>query len=145
MIPAKRRGAYWKKAATVHSRQLEPWLKRFWINALAFILFMPTHILLQTGYYEQLMRITGIRALTQTIWLSLFKVSVVSLCGTGVAAASLRTVKSTGCTVGESAAYRFIGRVPGLSFAVMFRIVFWGTLLPWIALYCPHFIHLLFR
>ena len=33
-------------------------------------------------------------------------VSVVSSCGTGTASASLRTVKSKGCTVGESAAYR---------------------------------------
>ena len=76
-----------------------------------------TQILLQTGYYEQfsglLRRITGIRALTQTIWLGLYKVSVVFLCGTGVAVASLSTVKSRGCTVGDSAAYRFIGRVPG--------------------------------
>ena len=95
-------------------------------------------ILLQTGSYEQfsgqLRRITGIRALTQKIWLTLYKVSVVSLCGTGVAAASLSTVKSRGCTVGESAAYRFIGRVPGLSFVVMFRTVFWGTLWPYIVL-----------
>ena len=43
----------------------------------------------------------------------------------GTAAASLSTVKSRDCTVGE-AAYRFIGRVPAVPFVDMFRTVFWG-------------------
>ena len=81
----------------------------------------------------------------KTIWLSLYKVSVVSLCGTGVAAASLSTVKSRGCTVGESAAYRFIGRVPGSFPLLSCFVLFSGDAL---TIHCSpvsHFIYLLFR
>lgn len=130
--------------------RVQHWIEKILNEHFGFHpLHADTHILLQTGCYEQfsgqLRRITGIRALTKTIWLSLYKVSVVSLCGTGVAAASLSTVKSRGCTVGESAAYRFIGRLPGSFPLLSCFVLFSGDAL---TIHCSpvsHFIYLLFR
>ena len=88
-------------------------MKGSWMNTSAFTFVIPTLIFSWRRATMNNWRVSLESAviIIQTIWLSLKKVSVVSLCGNGTTAVSLSTVKSRGCIVRESAVYRFMGRV----------------------------------
>ena len=71
------------------------WIERIWKGYFGFYPFHGnTHINSQTAGYYYNWRESLESTLTQTIWLSLYKVSVVSLCGTGPTAALFSALKS---------------------------------------------------
>jgi hypothetical protein len=99
----------------VSSTGLKGALEGSWMNTLAFTLLMPTLTFSRRNAIMNNWWVSLESVLTQIILVNLYRVSVVSLCADGTAADSLNVAKSIGCTVGESAAYRLIGSVPGLS------------------------------